>query len=141
MVGGIGHHACTQRVEFDVPMAVHQILPVLDRAGLVAPFPQGSRAVISLVDAADISPSQRLHHSADRPARRGRDEQVYVVRHQDVGVNGAAFAEGDVPEVVSIAEVVRVGEEAGLAIVSVLDDMLRDIRDVDSGRTRHVRAV
>ena len=64
-----------------------------------------------------------------------------MVRHQDVGVNGAAFAEGDVPEIVSIAEVVRVGEEAGLAIVSALDDMLRDIRDVDSGRTRHVRAV
>jgi hypothetical protein len=66
---------------------------------------------------------------------------VHVIRHQDIGMDGAAFAQCDVPEIGTVAEIVRIGEEARLSIVAALDDVLRHGGDVDSGRARHARAV
>jgi hypothetical protein len=49
----------------------------------------------------------------------------------------AAFTHGDLTQIAAIAEVVSVGEEAGLAIVAALDDVLRQSGNIKSGWAWH----
>jgi hypothetical protein len=52
-------------------------------------------------------------------------------------MHGAALALGDLAKIAAIAEVVRVSEEAGLAIVAALNDALRHVRSIESWQARH----
>ena len=61
-----------------------------------------------------------------------------MVGHQDVGVNRAALAQCDFSQRRSIAEVVRLREEARLSVVAALHEVLRDTGKVDASWARHV---
>jgi hypothetical protein len=54
-------------------------------------------------------------------------------------MHGAALALGDLAKIAAIAEVVRVNQAAGLAVVAALNDALRHARSIESwqaGRER-----
>lgn len=125
VVGGIVHHRGAQRVEFDIAVAVHRMRAVFDRAGYAASLPERAGTMVAIVDAADVSSPRRRHHPADRSLRTRCDEQVDVIRHQDMGMDRAAFARGDLPQVRTVAEMVRIREEAWLSIVAAPDDALQ----------------
>ena len=65
---------------------------------------------------------------------------MHMVRHQDVGVNGATFSSRDLAEFAAVAQVIGIIEEARLPVVAALDDMLRDAGEVDAERAWHVVA-
>jgi len=67
----------------------------------------------------------------------GGDEQVHVVGHQDIGVQGAMFFVQGFVKPVQVGVVVLFGEEARLAVVTALHDVQRDVVEVDSGAAWH----
>ena len=97
VVARIGDHRGAQRIEFDVAMAMHEVVTFADQACLVAAFPQRAAAVVRVVDVANIPPSKRLECAGQGIRLPRRQQQVYVVSHQDVGVHRAALAQGDFP--------------------------------------------
>lgn len=64
-----------------------------------------------------------------RSARR--HQQVHVVGHQYIGVHVAVAGQCDFAQVLQVALVVDSAEEAGLAVVATLDDMLGDAGQID----------
>lgn len=93
--------------------------------------------MVAVFDIAHVAPAQRLHHRRDLAGRRRCQQQVHVVGHQHVGVDGAAEAPGDVPQLVQIAHVVDGMEEARPAVVASLEDMLGKVGQVDAGLAGH----
>ena len=110
---------------------------VSDEAGFVAPFPERPCPVVTVVDMTHITPPERLHDPADRPGGARGDQQVDMMGHQDIRMHGAVLAHGDLAQIVEIASVVLIGEEAGLPVVAALDHVLRQIGDVGSGQSWH----
>lgn len=139
VAGGVFHHARTQRVELDVALAAQQVVIVHHRAGLVPPLPQRAGPAVVVVDVSHVSATERLHHACHLATRQRGDQQVHVVGHQHVGVDAAVLAPGDVAQILQIADVVDVGEEARLAVVAALDDVLGDAGKVDTGLAGHGR--
>jgi hypothetical protein len=63
-----------------------------------------------------------------------RHEQMYVIGRPHVSVDFADFVQGDLTQITPVAFVVARSEEARLSIVAALDDVLRDMRNVDARR-------
>lgn len=137
VVARVGDHGRAQGIEFDVAVAVHQVVAAVHDAGFVAPFPECAGTVVGLIDVADVPSPERLQGPRDGACALRGEEQVHVVRHQHVGVHRTAFALGDLLQFPPVAEVVGFGEEAGLAIVATLHDMLGKAGEIDAKRAGH----
>ena len=137
IVAWIGHHRSAQRIEFDIALAAHQIVAIVDKARFVAALPQRACAVVGGIDVADIAPSKRLHGPRHCTRAWWRQKQVDVVGHQNVGMYRTPFATGHISKFTAVAEVVLVCEEARLAVIAPLYDMLRDAGKVDSEWAGH----
>ena len=111
VVARIGHHRGAQGVQFDIAVAVHEVVAIVHHAGLVATLPQRAAAVVGVVDVADVAAAQRLQRARQRVWSFRGQQQVDVVRHQHVGVHRAAFAQRGLPQEGAVAEVVRLGEK------------------------------
>jgi hypothetical protein len=61
-----------------------------------------------------------------------------VIVHQYVGVQMAFGIQQELAQKGQVAPAVIVIEEAGQAVVPALDDVLRDVRKVESGQPGHV---
>ena len=92
IVGRVGDHPCANGIELDVTQALQEVCFGIDRARLVAPLPQRARAVIAVIDVPDVTPTEGLHHACDGAGRRRRYQQVHVIGHQHVAMDGAALA-------------------------------------------------
>lgn len=136
----IGDHRGAQGIEFDMAVAVHDVVATVDRTGLVATFPQCAAAVIPVIDVADIAPAKRLQRARDGVRLLRGQQQVHMVGHQHVGMHRTAFAQGGFAQQRAITEVVRLDEEAGLAAVAALQDMLRDVGKINAWRAGHWQA-
>ena len=70
-------------------------------------------------------------------------EQVHVIGHQYVSVQGTTLGLQGLAENVQVDVGIFGGEEAGLPVVAALNDVLRDIFDEDAGMAWHwvVRSV
>lgn len=139
VVGRIGAHARANRVELDIAVAAQQVGVAIDEGGFVAAFPERARAAVAIVDVANVTPPQRLHEAGDLATALRGHQQVHVVGHQYIGVNLAAVAQRDFPEVLQIAMPIGIGEEAGLAIVAALDNVLGNAGEVDARPACHGR--
>jgi hypothetical protein len=71
----------------------------------------------------DIAPAERLHHARQAQGRLRRRQQMHVVGHQHIGMDGAAMARRRLGEPRAIELVVLVAKEHGLAVVAALDQM------------------
>src|SRR5690606_416036 len=108
-------------------------------AGLVAAFPKRARAQVAVVDVANVAPAERLHQPRQGAWLPWGQQQVHVVGHQHVGVHGAVQLQREVPQVIQVAMPVDVGEEAGLAVVAALDDVLGETGEIEAWTTGHGR--
>ena len=122
-------------------LARDRAIVIHDRARFVASFPERPRPSIAFVDVAHIAAPQRLHQAGDLSRGHRRDQQMHVVGHQHVGMHAAVLPAGDVAQVLEVADAVDVCEEAGLAVVAALDDVLRDSGQVDAGLAGHDRVL
>lgn len=66
---------------------------------------------------------------------------MQVIDHQHVRREVAPLAQCDLTQVVQAAHAVHVGEEARLAIIARLHDVLRDVGEIQPWLTRHGGAV
>ena len=137
VIPGGGKHRRAYRVEFDIAIAGEQIGERLHQAGLEAPLPQGAAAPVFRIDVGNVLTADVLHHAAQGLMRLGRDEQVHMVGHQDIGMDLAAPAAGGLGEPPEIGPVVVVGEKDGLAVVTALDDVGGDAGKEEAGLARH----
>jgi len=77
-------HRCAQWVEFDIAVALQEIVAIFDQTGFVAAFPQCPAAVVGVVEVADIASAQRLQSARDRAGSLRCEQQVDVIGHQHV---------------------------------------------------------
>lgn len=130
-------HGGAHGIEFAVLVAGQHVPLRIDRAGIVAAFPQGSGAAIPGIDAAHVASSQRLHHPGYLARRLRRDQQVHVVGHQDIGVDDTVLLQCGLAQVGQVTSVVGFGKEAGQAIIAALDDVPGDPGEVWTWQTGH----
>lgn len=137
IVGRVGHHPGAHRVELDVTHAGQQVIVIADQAGLVTAFPQGAGAKVTVIDVAHIAPPQALHQNTCCPAALRGKQQVHVVGHQYPGMQPALVLQAQLTQVLQVAMVVGGVEEAGLAIIAPLHDVLGNAGQVDTGLAGH----
>ena len=83
---GVLDHLRADRVEFNVPATGEKIPLRVDQRRPETPFPQSARAMDPCVDVADELPSDQLHHARRAVAFFRRDQEMHVIRHEDVGM-------------------------------------------------------
>ncbi len=128
-------HSSPDGVEFNVAHAGQKISLAINQGCFVPTFPQRTGTPVSLIHVSHVGPPQVLHEMSHAMLRHGRDEQVNVIGHQDVGVQPAMVAPSGFFEIVEISPVVGVRVEARLTIIAPLDNVLRDARKDESGLT------
>jgi hypothetical protein len=122
-VARFAHEPGADRVRLDVPAALEEIPLGVDERGTIATFPERPRAPVTPVEILHVTPAERLHHSRWRLPLASRDEQVYVIRHQDVRVNRAARVSAGATQRVQITRAIDVVDETAAAVVTALDEM------------------
>lgn len=70
---------------------------------------------------------------------RGHGDKVRVVGHQAIGDDLDDMLHGALAQQVQVGQAVAVPEEHRLAVVTPLDDVVRDIRENESRMPRHDR--
>lgn len=68
---------------------------------------------------------------------RGRDQQMHMIGHQDIGMDQAAPPVRGLGKPAEIGAIVVVGEKDGLAVIAALDDMGGDAGDEKPRLARH----
>src|SRR5437870_4555428 len=88
MVARMPDHPRSNRIDLDIAAAGEEIGLAVDRRGAIAPLPQRAG---SSIDRVDVAPAVRLYDAWQTVGRSWRNQQVHVVGHQDIAVNGAAM--------------------------------------------------
>ena len=133
----VGDHVGAHGVEFDVALAGEKIVLGLDGAGLVTAFPEGAAALVVAVDVLDVASAERLHELGGAFGGLRCDEQMDMVGHEGVGVDGAAPVGSRFLQPAEVAVAVLLGKEAGLAIDASLHEVLRNIGKLDARAAGH----
>ena len=110
----------------------------LHDTGFVTAFPQAAGAAVEAVDVLHVATTDGLHEARGGCGFSGGHQEVHVVGHEDVGVDGTAPIASRLFEPVEVAVVVLFSEKAGLAIDAALDDVQRGFGELDAGATGHV---
>ena len=63
IVCGVLNHASTNRVQFDVELTNQQVVFGIDDARFESSLPQGARASVGVVEVANVTAANALHHS------------------------------------------------------------------------------
>ena len=119
------HHVGADRVEFDVAHAGEEVGFCLDQAGFVAAFPQAAGAALAAVDVLHVAATNSLHELGCASLCFGCNQQVDVVGHEYISVDGTVPIGSRFLQPVKITEVILIGEKAGLPVDSALNYMLR----------------
>jgi hypothetical protein len=104
----------------------------------LTPFPQGAGTTMACIEAGDVAAADGLHHARHAAGLRWCHQQVHVVGHQHVGVQGAPVLERGFAQFLPVVQVVRGVSEAGLAVDAALDDVLRHAGEIDAWLSGHV---
>ncbi len=133
----VGHHPRPHRVELDVALARQQIAFGLHHAGFVAPFPQAAGAPVEAVGVLDVAAPERLNQTRRGARFRRCQQQMDVIGHQGVGVDGAATSASRLFQPMEIAVVIFIGKKARLAVDAALNDVQRVVGEKDAGAAGH----
>ena len=135
---GVIGDAGADRVEVDAADAAQRIVLAIDQACLVATLPERSRSPMAGIEQCDIAPAHLLHENADGAGFTRSQQQMNVVVHKDVSMQPAAGRVQRFPEDGQVVKAILIVQEAREAIVAALHDMLRNIGQVDSGKSGHM---
>ena len=106
----------------------------LDRAGLDPAFPQGAGSLIGPVDVLPVAAADSWHQQACSFRWFQRDQEMYVVGHEDIGVNGTAVIGSRLLQPMAVAVVILLGKEARLPIDAALHKVLGSPGSLIRGR-------
>jgi hypothetical protein len=130
-------HAGPNRIELDVSMAAEQVRLGIHDAGLEAAIPEGPAPAQLAIDVLDVALTHLLHEPRSA-IRCGRShEQMNVVRHQYVCMNGAFVLGAKLIQEAQVKPIVGRTPEAISVIVSALHDVQRHSGDFQASSTRH----
>jgi len=135
--GGMGHHRSTYGVEFNIARTEQEIGLSLNQTRAVASLPQGAGAVIGGVDIGHIAATNGLHQFGQSIGLRGRHQQMDMIGHQDISMDGTARAFSRVLHRGEVEAIVFVTKENRLAIMTPLDDVLGNIKKIVPGVPRY----
>ncbi len=138
---GAGDQAGPDGVEFDVAHAGEEVALRVYEAGAMAPFPQGSGAAVLLVDVLGVAAAHDLQGIGSRGAPVRGDQEVDVVGHEAVGMNGELIFGGQLLPQMEVKLVVLGFEEAGFTVVAALDNVIGHSGQVQAGATRHGKSL
>ena len=79
-----------------------------------------------IIDISHALMSERLHDSCNLTNGGRCHEQVHMIGHQNISVDGATFAQSNLAQFAQISKIVNLGEKAWLPIIPVLGNMLRN---------------
>ena len=136
-VGGLVHHARPHRVQVNVDHASQKIALTLNEVAAVTALPQGAGALMAQVEVAHISAAHRLHHLRQALIGFGGEQQMEVVVHDHVGMDG---------HLESLRMLLPQGQETltvgvithdGLAVIAALDDVVRVSGNGEAGLAGH----
>src|SRR5438067_1746598 len=88
--GWVRYQACSNGIQFDVSMASEQVVLAIDKAGPESTFPQSARPAVDGIDDTYVAAANVLHHGADRAGGGRSDQKMYMVGHEDIGMDLAA---------------------------------------------------
>lgn len=120
--------AC-HRLHFDKPAAPHYPFPLLDQGSPESPFPQRSASTILFVETGHIMASDPLHHTCHSRLVCRRHEQMDTAFQQRISVNIDPVLARRLFQPVHKQSVIFVIDEYLLAIVTLLVNMMRPIRN------------
>lgn len=124
-------------IQLDEPHARQQVVAAFDQMGTVTPFPQGAGPAMSRIEGRDITSPQALDGASHRFRRPGRDQQVNVVGHQHVGVQGQRVLSQNGLKLPEKAAAVLVICKDRLAVVAPNQEMVGEARDGQSCLSCH----
>jgi hypothetical protein len=91
------------------------------------------------IEVLDVALPQVAHEPRARIHRLRSEQQMDVVRHQAVGMDGAVVPLGQLPQMRQIHQVVVIVPEASNSIVAALDNMDGNARKDEPQWPRHAR--
>jgi hypothetical protein len=62
---------------------------------------------------------------------------MYVVGHEDIGMDPAPVSDGGLGKILQVPVMVRASEEARLPVIAALDDVLGHSGQIQAWRSRH----
>src|SRR5688572_22663679 len=134
---GILDHAGPHRIHLDVLMADQEIALRLDGARLEAPLPKGARALVEIVEVADVAPTHALHHLAEGILRGRAAEHVNVVRHQDVRMHRDFASARRIDHAAMEEHAVAFRAENRLPVIASHPKMGRDLGGEETRKSSH----
>lgn len=84
-----------------------------------------------------IALAEQLHHPSRSIRFAWRQQEMDVIRHQHIGVDGAAGALCAKLQLIEIEAIIVICEKTGLAVVAALDDVKRNPGERDASAARH----
>jgi hypothetical protein len=106
-------------------MTGQQVALAIDQAGLEPAFPQCPAAAMNSVDYADKPSSNVLQHPGNGAGLVRRRQEVDVIAHQDISMDGAIPAEGRFMQALQVEPAIHLAKEASGTVVPPLDDVKR----------------
>ena len=88
VVSHVGNYACGDRILVDIPQQRGEILHIVDRFALETILKEMARVLIMLVEILCIGYSDAFHGSC-QPFVQLSNQQMYMIRHQTIGVYDA----------------------------------------------------
>ena len=137
IAGWVLNHDGADRVELDITGTGEQVAFRVDERRFVSPFPQGAGAPVAVVDVAHVTTAGGLHQARNALDVARRDQQMHVVGHEDVSMDGTAVTTARLEERVVQIRVVVVREEDGSAVVATLDEVQRHVGQYQTGQSGH----
>ena len=134
-------HARAHRIEFDIAHAGEQVVITGDQASFVPSFPKSAAFCISMVHICDVMTADKLNQSADGFSVRRGDQQVDMIGHQNIGMNGAIMLLDAFVKPVQVGGIILVAKERGLTTIATLDDVSGDARQIEARLSWHVIAL
>lgn len=130
-------HPRAHRIRFDVAIASKTIGVAIDQRRFESTLPKRTRPLVLPIGGLNIITAEIPHDQRNPISRLRGNQDVNMVGHQDKSVHGAKMSLAGFEQQGQIQAIVGFFEETGLAIISTLDNMLRNSRYIQARRSRH----
>src|SRR5689334_12461564 len=134
----MAHHAGPKGILFDIPVAVERICVGVDERRLERRLPERPRAPPTLVATLGVPLRHGLYESSGGIVLVWRDQEMNMVRHQDVRMQTARCLGKMFLQQSEVERAVAIIGEAGASIHAAVYDVKRMTGKYESRLARHV---
>jgi hypothetical protein len=125
------------RIQFDIPVARQDVPGRFDQAGLVPALPQAAGSLMLSIEVMGIALRQHVHQCRASCGATRRQEQMHVIAHEAVGVNGATGLLRDIAQQSQVNKMIAFLPKTDHAIVAALNNVDGKVRHDQAWLARH----